>query len=591
MIEVRNIKLPVAAGINELEKQITKRLRLKAVPRYEILKRSIDARKKPDIFYIFQVGVYLDNEALEARIVKKINDINIMLTKRAAYELPCFSDGINVCYINKCNDSESCLNDYHKNTMRHHPVVVGAGPAGLFCAFILAKCGYAPLIVERGSKVEERVKKVNDFWKGGKLDTECNVQFGEGGAGTFSDGKLNTQVKDKLGRIRFVLAEFVKHGADPEILYDNKPHIGTDVLINVVSGMRREIEELGGTFIFDTRVTDFEFEDIETDNLNDTNNSYIFNRANDDEYMTDKLIVNRYKRITRICLTKDGEDTWVDTNHVVLAIGHSARDTFAKLYDKDVSMVSKDFAMGVRVEHPESLIRNAMYGDGPSAEKLPTPPYKLTYQTKSGRGVYSFCMCPGGYVVNASSEEGCTAVNGMSYSGRNGENSNSALIVTVRREDYGSDMPLAGIELQRKLEKAVYEQGNGKILVQRYEDFKEGIPTEAIGNIMPQTKGEYVCGNVAACLPDYIRDSIVEAMPSFDKEIKGFSGDDVIMSGVESRTSSPVRILRGKDYQSENIMGLYPCGEGAGYAGGIMSAAMDGMKVAEAIVKGYMPKQ
>ncbi|MBR1599115.1 MAG: FAD-dependent oxidoreductase [Lachnospiraceae bacterium] len=591
MIEIRNIKLPVEAGINELEKQITKRLRLKAVPRYEILKRSIDARKKPDIFYIFQVGVYLDNDTLESRIVKKIKNNDIMLTDRAAYELPCFSNVINVDHNNYGKESESYPDDHHNNSMLHHPVVVGAGPAGLFCAFILAKCGYAPIIVERGSRVEERVKKVDDFWKGGKLDTECNVQFGEGGAGTFSDGKLNTQVKDKLGRIRFVLEEFVKHGADREILYDNKPHIGSDVLINVVSGMRKEIEELGGTFLFDTRVTDFEFENIKPGNSMDSDNSYLSNRANDDECLTGNLISNRYKKITRICLTRGGEDTWVETNHVVLAIGHSARDTFAKLYDKDVSMVSKDFAMGVRIEHPESLIRKAMYGDGPGAKKLPTPPYKLTYQTKAGRGVYSFCMCPGGYVVNASSEEGCTAVNGMSYSGRNGENSNSALIVTVRREDYGSELPLAGIELQRKLERAVYEQGNGKVVVQRYEDFKEGRPTEAIGSIMPQTKGEYICGNVAACLPDYIRDSIVEAMPSFDKDIEGFAGYDVIMSGVESRTSSPVRILRGKDYQSENIMGLYPCGEGAGYAGGIMSAAMDGMKVAEAIVKGYMPKQ
>lgn len=543
MIVIRNIKIPVDSKASRLEDQIIKRLRLKQLPQYKILKRSIDARKKPDIFYIYQVGIFLENENEENKTIKKINDNNIMLTKEVRYQ-----------FI----DDHLKVNPGLNNTMLHHPLIIGAGPAGLFCAYVLAKCGYAPVIAERGLMVEDRINKVNDFWNGNGLDPECNVQFGEGGAGTFSDGKLNTQVKDKFGRIRFVLEEFVKHGADTSILYDNKPHIGTDVLVGVISGMRKEIEDLGGTFLFDTKLT---------------------------EICTEENL--HKKRIIKVRLSHKNTETWVETDNVILAIGHSARDTFSMLYEKNVPMVSKDFAMGVRIEHPEALIRNAMYGNGKNAKLLPTPPYKLTYQTCKGRGVYSFCMCPGGYVVNASSEEGYTAVNGMSYSGRNGTNSNSAIIVTVRKEDYGSDMPLAGVDLQRKLEKAVYEQGNGKIVVQRYGDFKNTIPTKDLGDITPQTKGNYICGNVSACLPDFITKSIIEAMPAFDKEIPGFATDDAVISGVESRTSSPVRILRGNDFESEEIEGLYPCGEGAGYAGGIMSAAMDGMKVAEAIISKY----
>ncbi len=550
MIEIHNIKLPVSYDIGFLEQKIAKKLHLKQIPEYKILKRSIDARKKPDIIYIYKVGVTLDDFNKEARLVKKINDKNVALIKPVEYS-----------FVNEIN--ELVQTEQGSINLKHHPLIVGAGPAGLFCAYILALCGLKPVIVERGLKVEERILKVNNFWNGNGLDTECNVQFGEGGAGTFSDGKLNTQVKDKFGRIRFVLEEFVKHGADPSITYDNKPHIGTDVLVSVVSGIRKEIEELGGIFMFDTKLSA-----VCLDDNADGKRGYI----------------------SKVLLSHKGKDTLVETDNLVLAIGHSARDTFSMLYKSGVSMTAKDFAMGVRIEHPEGVIRNAMYGDGEALDILPTPPYKLTYQTSSGRGVYSFCMCPGGYVVNASSEDGYTAVNGMSYSGRNGKNSNSALIVTVRTKDFNSDSPLAGIELQRKLEKAIYEQGKGKIVVQRYEDFKNGVPTNIIGEITPQTKGEYVCGDVSKCLPDYIKDSIVEAMPSFDKEIPGFENGDAIMSGVESRTSSPVRIIRGKDYQSENFIGIYPCGEGAGYAGGIMSAAMDGMKVAEAIIKNNINK-
>ncbi len=530
MIEIRGLKTPVVNSIEVLERKITKKLRLKQVPEYVILKRSIDARKKSEICYIYQVGVQIQNES---SILKRVNDKDVMLTKVVKYQFP--------------NNGEKVL--------PHHPMVVGSGPAGLFCALLLAKAGYQPIIVERGLPVEERLACVEAFWNGEKLNPECNVQFGEGGAGTFSDGKLNTQVKDKFGRIRFVLEEFVKHGAPEDILYDNKPHVGTDLLINVVKGIREEIESLGGVFLFDTKVAD---------------------------------IIVENKEITKVKLIHSGHERIVDTNLVVLAIGHSARDTFEMLYDKQLSMEAKDFAMGVRVEHKASMIQEVMYGNEKEAQALPAAPYKVTHQTSKGRGVYSFCMCPGGYVVNASSEEGHTAINGMSYSGRDGKNSNSAIVVTVRREDYGNEHPLSGIAFQRKLEHNIYEDGKGKIVVQRFEDFEAGIPSTAIGSIEPQMKGEYTLGNVAKCLPSFMTEAITEGIHAFERQIPGFSNPDIIISGVESRTSSPIRIQRDETFQS-NVRGVYPCGEGAGYAGGIMSAAMDGMKVAEAIIQEFAP--
>lgn len=530
MIEIRGIKVPIQNSIEKLETQIVKKLRIKQVPKYIILKRSIDARKKSEIRYVYQVGVFLENEE---KIVRKINDNNVMLTKRTDYIYSASG---------------------HK-LMNHHPIVIGSGPAGLFCALILAKQGYEPIIIERGLAVEERVQCVQEFFDGKPLNPECNVQFGEGGAGTFSDGKLNTQVKDKFGRIRFVLEEFVKHGAPEEILYDNKPHVGTDLLVQVIKGIREEIESLGGVFLFNTKATDIMIEN---------------------------------NRIAKVKLSHGGDERWVDSNHVVFAIGHSARDTFEMLYNRQLSMEAKDFAMGVRIEHKASMIQEVMYGTGEEATLLPAAPYKVTHQTTNGCGVYSFCMCPGGYVVNASSEAGYTAVNGMSYSGRDGENSNSAIVVTVRKEDYGNEHPLSGIEFQRQVEKNIYEEGQGKIVVQRFEDFENHEPTKKLGAITPQMKGEYILGNVADCLPTFMTDAITEGVNAFEKSIPGFADKDAVISGVESRTSSPIRIHRDEEFQA-NVKGLYPCGEGAGYAGGIMSAAMDGMKVAEAIIKEYAP--
>ncbi len=530
MIEIKGICVSIENPIAQLEKQIQKKLKINTIPEYIILKRSIDARKKNDIHYVYQVGVFSKEEK---KILKKVNDKNVMSTKRVFYRFP--TSGTNV--------------------MRHHPMIVGAGPAGLFCGLLLAKMGYEPVIVERGLPVEERMTVVDTFWENGLLNPECNVQFGEGGAGTFSDGKLNTQVKDKFGRIRYVLEKFVQYGAPEEILFDNKPHVGTDLLVHIVKGIREEIETLGGVFLFDTKVTD---------------------------------IVIENNQVSSVQLLHKGCERWVDTNVIVLAIGHSARDTFEMLYNRTLSLESKDFAMGVRVEHKASMIQEVMYGTGKEADMLPTAPYKVTHQTEQGRGVYSFCMCPGGFVVNASSEAEHTAVNGMSYSGRDGENSNSAIVVTVRRQDYGSEHPLAGIAFQRKLEHNVYEEGFGKVVVQRFEDFEKGTSSEQLGDITPQIKGEYVLGNVAKCLPSFMAEAITEGMHAFERQIPGFSNPDTVISGVESRTSSPIRIHRDESFQA-NVQGVYPCGEGAGYAGGIMSAAMDGMKVAEAIIKEYAP--
>lgn len=532
MIEIKGIKVPVSKDKNRLEQQIVKLLHLKKVPEYQILKRSIDARKKPDIFYIYNIGVYLSNEK---HIVQRLNNKNIMLTDRVKYQFP------------TCGTEE----------ITHHPLIIGAGPSGLFCALILAQMGYVPIVVERGMSVEERVLEVNAFFDGKPLNTECNVQFGEGGAGTFSDGKLNTQVKDKYGRIRYVLETFVRHGAPEEILYDYKPHVGTDKLVNVVKGIRKEIESYGGIFLFNTKAVDIRIENTQ---------------------------------ITGVKLLHRDFETWVQSDQVIFAIGHSARDTFSMLYDNKLNMYAKDFAIGVRVEHPAVWIQDAMYGSGEASALLPAASYKLTHQTMDGRGVYSFCMCPGGYIVNASSEENQIAVNGMSYSGRDGINSNSAIVVSVRQSDFNSSHPLAGVEFQRKLEHNVYEEGNGKIVVQRFEDFCNQKTTTALGEISPQIKGGFCLGNLAACLPEFMKNAIIEGIQAFEQKIPDFANKDTLLSGVESRTSSPVRIERNSVFVS-NIDGIYPCGEGAGYAGGIMSAAMDGMKVAEAIVRRYKPKK
>ena len=446
--------------------------------------------------------------------------------------------------------------------LRHRPVIIGMGPAGLFCGYYLAKAGYRPLLLERGRAVEDRMEDVRRFWETGVLNTESNVQFGEGGAGTFSDGKLNTLIKDPDGRHKEVLRCLVDHGAKPEILYENKPHLGTDVLAKIVRNMRMEMLSMGADIRFSSCVTDFLIED------------------------------GRVKE-----LEINGEEK-LPADTVVLAVGHSARDTFFRLYEKGIAMESKAFAVGVRIEHPQKLIDESQYGkDCPYT--LPPADYKVTAKSSGQRGVYSFCMCPGGYVINASSEEGMTVVNGMSYAARDGKHANSAMIVTVSPEDYQNFLeelqgdlqvpkPLLGVAFQRMLERRAYQAGAGKIPVQRFADFRAGRKSVSMENIKPQTKGEWAPANVRGIFPKEIGNALEEGILSCGRKIRGFAGDDACLSGVESRTSSPLRILRDERLQA-SLSGLYPCGEGAGYAGGITSAAMDGLKVAEKIIAAYQP--
>lgn len=532
MLRILQLKLPVVHTKTELETAIRKELRLPpdAALCYQIKKRSIDARKKQDIHYVYVIDAELSEQA-EKRILSKVKT-GISLAPREEYSFV----------------------PYGTKKMKYRPVIIGAGPAGLFCAYFLAKHGYRPLIIERGEEIEKRQQTVELFWKTGCLNTESNVQFGEGGAGTFSDGKLNTMVKDPSGRIRKVLELFTEHGAPEEILYLNKPHIGTDRLRSVISDMRRQMEEWGAEFRFSTKATDLFF---------------------DAEH--------------RLCALEFNHTERTDCEIAVAAIGHSARDTFEMLSRKPLVMESKAFAIGVRIEHPQDMINRSQYGT--FADRLPAADYKLTHQTKNGRGVYSFCMCPGGFVVNASSEEQGLAVNGMSNHDRAERNANSALIVTVTPEDFAGeqmDGVLAGVYFQKKWEELAYRQCRGSIPVQLLGDFFSGQTSTDFGQVLPDIKGSYSFADLRHCLPEYVTESLKEGILAFDSKIQGFARHDAVLSGVETRTSSPIRILRSETLES-SVAGFYPCGEGAGYAGGIMSAAVDGIKVFEAIASVYQP--
>lgn len=536
MIQIQQLKLPVSHTEEELKQKIAKILRLSSgeIQGYDIKKQSIDARKKQEVSYVYTVAIQVKNEET---LLKKAKNNNISIVKETEYIFP-----------------ESGTEALH-----HRPVIIGSGPAGLFCGYLLAQHGYRPIIMERGRCVEDRQKDVEQFWQTNILDVRSNVQFGEGGAGTFSDGKLNTLVKDVKGRNKKVLDIFISHGAPKQISYVNKPHIGTDILRNVIADMRRQIEEWGGTYLFETCVTDMEFSGNAIKSL-------------------------MYRK------EKDGTIHQIDANVVVLAIGHSARDTFEMLMQRKVPMEAKSFAVGFRVEHPQNMISENQYGKE-AAAKLPAASYKLTANLENGRGVYSFCMCPGGYVVNASSEEGRLAVNGMSYSGRDGKNANSAIIVTVTPEDFGGEGPLRGVAFQRRLEEKAYELGKGSVPQQLFGNFEEGKVSEGYGEFSTELKGTHEFGALHTLFSKEITDSFIQGMHSFAKRIPDFDRKDAILSGVESRTSSPVKIPRDEKFES-SIRGLYPCGEGAGYAGGIMSAAMDGMKIAEEIVGRYaVPKE
>ena len=514
MIHLKNIKVEVTK--NNLEDKIIKKLKINSsdLNKINIVKQSLDARDKNNVLYVYEVDVDVKNE-------DKILKLNKELEKSVdrTYILP-------------------------KSNRKKNVVIVGSGPAGLFCGYILALSNYNPIIIEQGKKVEDRINDVNEFFKNNKLNTHSNIQFGEGGAGTFSDGKLNTRVSDKFNRINFVLNTFIKFGAPKEILYSYNPHIGTDVLIDVIRNMRKEIINLGGTFMFNTKLTDIKI----------VNNKI------------DSIEVNSNK--------------WISVENLVLAIGHSSRDTFELLYNKKLNMEPKPFAVGIRVIHNQEMIDESQYGK--YSKILHPATYKLTYKASNNRGVYSFCMCPGGYVVNASSEENRLAINGMSYSKRDSVNSNSAIVVTVNTSDFGSSV-LDGVKYQRKLEEKAYNAGNGLIPTQLLKDFKDNKISNNFKSVKPTFKGNYSFSNLNEIFDKEICDSIKEAFINFGKKIKGFDNDDTILSAVESRTSSPVRINRDDSLES-NIKGIYPCGEGAGYAGGITSASIDGIKVAEKII-------
>ena len=530
MIRIQQLKMPLSHKREDIIKKAAKRCKIKPeqILNLEIVRRSVDARKKSEVCYVYTIDLTVENEI---GILKKVNDKNIMLTNRKKYQFP------------KAEVSQ-------KET-KYRPVIIGAGPAGLFCAYELTKAGYAPILLERGKRVEERTEDVKRFWESGVLDTGSNVQFGEGGAGTFSDGKLNTLVKDRFGRSRHVLETFVEFGADAAILYDAKPHIGTDVLSQVIANMRAYLLEHGAEIRFSTQVTDFLVED---------------------------------QRLQAVQLN---HDEWMNTDAVVLAIGHSARDTFETLQKRQIPMEAKAFAVGFRVEHPQDMIDHIQY-KGADMRYLSPASYKLTANFENHRGVYSFCMCPGGYVVDASSEKGYLAVNGMSYHDRAGKNANTAMIVSVTPEDFPGKDALAGVAFQRELEKKAFAMGNGKIPQQLYGDFVKKRISSEYGGFASCTRGKTAFAPLHELLPQELTETFIRGMEQFPRYIEDYNRYDAILSGIESRTSSPVRIWRNEEFESE-IKGLYPCGEGAGYAGGIMSAAMDGIKIAEMIAKQYAP--
>lgn len=559
MIRINQIKVPPEHTREDIVRKAARILRIApaGIQTLQIVKKSIDARKKPDVYFVYTVDVAVaDQDKVLSSCRGKAGQVQAVTVKK--YQFPA------------CGSQP----------LEKRPVIVGTGPAGLFCGYMLARQGYRPILLERGQEAQMRLADVERFWREGVLNPDSNVQFGEGGAGTFSDGKLNTLVKDAFGRNREVLQILVQAGAPEDILYEAKPHIGTDILITVVTNLRRKILEWGGEVRFQTKVTD--------------------------------LILHNNK-VTGV-RTEDGSH--IESPVVILAIGHSARDTFAMLADRQIPMEAKAFAVGLRMEHPRKLIDQIQYGSEPN-EYLPAASYKVTAKTAGGRGVYSFCMCPGGYVVNASSEVGRTAVNGMSYSGRNGDNSNSAMIVTVTPQDYGGTGPLAGIAFQRRLEEKAYAIGAGAVPVERYGTYRqavlarqkeradlnpENIPehllemdkqtatriSEDYPHFEPAIKGRWCMASVHDILPDDLNAALVEGIDLIGQSVRGFADDNAFVSGVESRTSSPVRILRDDTGQSA-VEGLYPCGEGAGYAGGITSAAMDGILIAEKVAARYQP--
>jgi hypothetical protein len=527
MIRLTELRLPLEHPPQALAAAVLQRLQLQPAEllKLHIHKRSPDARKKSALQFVYSLDLELADEA--AVLERFEHDSHVKPTPDMAYKFVAQAP----------------------RTAFLRPVVVGFGPAGIFAALILAQMGFKPLVLERGKKVRERTKDTWDLWRKHTLHPESNVQFGEGGAGTFSDGKLYSQIRDPRHLARKVLTEFVKAGAPEEILYVNRPHIGTFRLVSMVEKMRAEIEALGGEIRFQSRVEDLIIEDGQV----------------------------------RGVVLQTGET--LRTDHVILALGHSARDTFEMLHRRGVFMEAKSFAVGFRIEHPQSLIDRARHGNFAGHPLLGAADYKLVHHASNGRDVYSFCMCPGGQVVAATSEPGCVVTNGMSQYSRAERNANSGLVVNITPADFGNPGPLAGIEFQRHWERRAFELGGGNYAApgQRVGDFLAGRPSETLGAVEPSYQPQVKPADLSSALPDYVIAALREAIPAFDRQIRGFALPDALLTGVETRTSSPLRITRGKDGQSLNVKGLFPAGEGAGYAGGILSAGVDGIEIAEAL--------
>jgi uncharacterized FAD-dependent dehydrogenase len=529
MLRLTEIKLPLDHPSEALRAAILKRLGVADVDLLDvhIFKRAYDARKKHALLLVYSVDVTAKDEA--ALLKKFRNDPHVKPSPDMDYQFV----------------------GHAPENLTERPLVVGFGPCGIFAALVLAQMGFKPIVLERGKAVRERTQDTWGLWRKKVLNPESNVQFGEGGAGTFSDGKLYSQIKDPRHLGRKVLTEFVKAGAPEEILYVSKPHIGTFRLVTMVENIRHEIEALGGEIRFQQRVTDV-------------------------------LIENG--RVEGVVLA-NGET--VKSRHVVLALGHSARDTFEMLHARSVHMEAKPFSVGFRIEHPQSLVDRARLGPNAGNPLLGAADYKLVHHARNGRTVYSFCMCPGGTVVAATSEVGRVVTNGMSQYSRNERNANAGIVVGITPADFPGDDPLAGMRLQRELEARAFELGGGdyRAPAQLVGDFLEGRPSQALGSVEPSYKPGVHLTDLATALPPYAIEAIREALPAFDRQIQGFAMKDAVLTGVETRTSSPVRVTRGDDFQSVNVRGLFPAGEGAGYAGGILSAGVDGIKIAEAVAR------
>lgn len=535
MLRLTDIKLPLDHNDDALPQAIISKLGITAGDLLEtsVFKRGYDARNNKDIQLIYTVDVSVNNE--EKLLEKFASDQQVRVTPDMSYK-----------FVAQAPEN-----------LNNRPVVVGLGPCGIFAALILAQMGFKPIVLERGKAVRERTKDTFGFWRKQPLNPESNVQFGEGGAGTFSDGKLYSQVKDRKHYGRKVLHEFVEAGAPEEILYVSKPHIGTFKLVSMVEKMRQQIIDLGGEIRFSTRVEKLDMDE------------------KGGEYAVKGLHLS------------DGG--YLACKQVILALGHSARDTFQNLYDQGVYIEAKPFSIGFRIEHEQSMIDKCRFGDNAGNPILGAADYKLVHHCKNGRTVYSFCMCPGGTVVAAASEPGRVVTNGMSQYSRHERNANSAIVVGITPEEDYPGHPLAGIELQRRLEEMAFKAGgeNYHAPGQLIGDFLAGKPSAELGDVTPSYTPGVTLTDLSKVVPGYVTDAIREAIPAFDRQIKGFAKADGTLTGVETRTSSPVCIKRGKDYQSVNVKGLYPAGEGAGYAGGIWSAGIDGIRVAEALAEAF----